>query len=267
MMDKQQIILGLDVSTKTIGTCLYLKNGDVEDILKIAHYQPKIPTKIKGIEALLLKKKVFEEEFLIKEIVDKGFKVTDVVIEEPLLGSNNVNTVATLLRFNGMISDSVYRLLGVVPEYISSYDARKYAFPELMAIRGTNKKKEFYPLSKTKSAINKTLAKQHSTNKKDKFSCLTLFGKYDWDVDKKIIVWEKINNMYPDIEWVYDKKGNLRKENFDSSDALAVVLAYINMEKFGKYDFILENPKYFEDRVEYEVLYEDKRISHILMLK
>jgi hypothetical protein len=47
-----------------------------------------------------------------------------VVIEEPLLQSNNVNTVATLLRFNGMISKSVFDTLGVVPDFISSYDAR-----------------------------------------------------------------------------------------------------------------------------------------------
>jgi hypothetical protein len=50
-----------------------------------------------------------------------------VVIEEPLLQSNNVNTVATLLRFNGMISKSVFDTLGV-PDFISSYDARKYSF-------------------------------------------------------------------------------------------------------------------------------------------
>jgi hypothetical protein len=44
--------------------------------------------------------------------------ITTVVIEEPLLQSNNVNTVATLLRFNGMISKSVFDTLGVVPDFI-----------------------------------------------------------------------------------------------------------------------------------------------------
>jgi hypothetical protein len=48
------------------------------------------------------------------------FNITTVVIEEPLLQSNNVNTVATLLRFNGMISKSVFDTLGVVPDFISS---------------------------------------------------------------------------------------------------------------------------------------------------
>jgi hypothetical protein len=39
------------------------------------------------------------------------------------------------LRFNGMISKSVFDTLGVVPDFISSYDARKYSFPELMSVR------------------------------------------------------------------------------------------------------------------------------------
>ncbi|KAA6368939.1 MAG: hypothetical protein EZS28_035534, partial [Streblomastix strix] len=30
-----------------------------------------------------------------------------------------------------MISDSIYRYLHIVPQYISSYDARKFSFPEL----------------------------------------------------------------------------------------------------------------------------------------
>jgi hypothetical protein len=73
-------------------------------------------------------------EELVKEIFEKriltncvGFNITTVVIEEPLLQSNNVNTVATLLRFNGMISKSVFDTLGVVPDFFSSYDARKYS--------------------------------------------------------------------------------------------------------------------------------------------
>jgi hypothetical protein len=34
-----------------------------------------------------------------------------------------------------MISKSVFDTLGVVPDFISSYDARKYSFPELMSVR------------------------------------------------------------------------------------------------------------------------------------
>ena len=208
-MEKDRIILGLDVSTTTIGISLMsYKNGEIPKILKLTHISPKVNKGIKGIEALCLKKNIFENEFLIQY---KDFNITDVVIEEPLMRSNNVYTVATLLRFNGMVSDSVYRLLGVVPTYISSYDSRRYAFPELMAVRKFDKKGEPYNESKIKR--NKPV----------------LFGEYPWDIDKKQIVLDKVSELYPDIEWIYNKKGNLKKENFDSSDAICCVLALINI--------------------------------------
>ena len=134
-----RIILGLDISTACIGVSIVKDNGDDKpEILYLSHKTPKISRKIKGIEALFLRKQIFEEEFII-DIASK-YNITDVVIEEPLLSSNNVNTVATLLRFNGMISESIYRIIGVVPNFISSYDARMYSFPELVSIRKYNKK-------------------------------------------------------------------------------------------------------------------------------
>lgn len=82
-----------------------------------------------------------------------------------------------------MISDSVYRILGIVPEYISSYDARKYAFPELMAIRKFNKKGEEYSKDKILTAIKK--------NK------LVLFGEYPFDCDKNLFYGIKYQNYIP----------------------------------------------------------------------
>ena len=43
-----------------------------------------------------------------------------------------------------MVSRAIYETLNIIPEYISSYDARCYGFPELMAIRTINKKGEAY---------------------------------------------------------------------------------------------------------------------------
>ena len=123
MRNDNRIILGLDISTTTIGVCLLEDDGsEYGKIIELTHINPKVSSKIKGIEQLFLKKKIFEE-FLVKY---KDFGIDNVIIEEPLLRSNNVNTVSTLLRFNGMVSDSVYNMLGIVPQYISSYDAREY---------------------------------------------------------------------------------------------------------------------------------------------
>ena len=88
--NKNKIILGLDISTTTIGICLLEDNGsDYGKIIELTHINPKVSPKIKGIEQLFLKKKIFEE-FLTKY---KDFGIDDVIIEEPLLRSNNVNTV------------------------------------------------------------------------------------------------------------------------------------------------------------------------------
>ena len=218
-MDKNgnKIAMGLDVSTSTIGVCIVLDDGsDYGKILELTHISPKIPSKIKGIESLFIKKKIFEE-FIVKF---KDFGIDEIVIEEPLLRSNNVNTVGTLLRFNGMISDCVYNILGIVPHYISSYDARKYSFPTLMSIRKYGKDEKQYDYKKIKKEIQQCK--------------MVLFGDYPWTIDKKTVIQGNVSELFPDVPWIYNKKGELKKENFDASDAYVACLGYLNKEKNGE---------------------------------
>ena len=205
-------ILGLDVSTKTIGISLFEDKGESGNLQMLTHITPKVKPKPKdNIELLIKKAQIFQFEFLEKY---SDIDISRVIIEEPLVRSNNVNTVATLLRFNGMICRSVYEVLNLVPEFISSYDARKFAFPELMDIRKLNKKGEPYS--------EKELERKQPV----------LFGGHPYDVDKKQVIWEKVNEREPQIVWVYDKHQRLSKENFDMTDAYACVLG--QMRKEGK---------------------------------
>lgn len=223
-----RIILGLDVSTACIGISILKDTGsDKPEILYLGHKILKISSKIKGLEALFLRKKLFEE-VLIDSIIPR-YKITDIVIEEPLLSSNNSYTVASLLRFNGMIAEGVYRILGIVPSFISSYDARMFSFPELASLRKYNRKGEVYSENLLKSAI-----------KKDN---IVLFGSYPFDVDKKMIMMNMVNEKYADsnINWVMDKKGELKKENYDACDSLICALAYVNINHHG-----IEKPKILE---------------------
>ena len=215
-----RIILGLDISTACIGVCVVKDDGiNKPEILHLSHKTPKINRKIKGIEALCLRKQIFEEEFISH--IATAFTITDVVIEEPLLSSNNVNTVATLLRFNGMISEAIYRTLGVVPNFISSYDARTYSFPELVSLRKYNKKGIEY----SEKHIDKAI----------KDNSIVLFGSYPFDIDKKSVMMNMVNEIYDsnEIEWILNKKGELAKENYDACDALICTLAYININRYG----------------------------------
>lgn len=247
MDKKNNIILGLDISTKTIGVCL-LEDDNTEygKILELTHINPKVPSKISSIEQLFIKKKIFEE-FITKY---KPLGIKNVVIESPLLRSNNVNTVSTLLKFNGMISDCIYNVLEIVPQYISSYEAREYAFPDLMAIRKYGKDGKQYPFSKIHKEIQ---------------DCkLVLFGSFPWTIDKKIVMQEKVSEIFPNIEWIYNKKGELKKENYDAVDSYICLLGWLNKQKNGELEFSSEiigesNNGKGTREIDYIVKYWDKK--------
>jgi hypothetical protein len=185
-------VLGLDVSTKTIGMALF--DIDTKKLLELTHVSPAPkPKSDNKVEELLLKSIVFRKK--IEEYV--GLGVTKVIIEEPLLNSNNVYTVGTLIRFNTLICKEIFDVLGIVPDLISTYNSRKFAFPHLV-----------------------------HKNDKDKF---VLFGGYPRNIDKKMLIWELVSKREPQITWQYTKNNTLKKENFDMSDAYTCALGYMKM--------------------------------------
>jgi len=186
-------VLGLDISTKTIGWSLF--DIQTQKLLELTHISPVIkPQPSDKIEELLLKVKSVEER--LKEY--KNFGIKKVIIEEPLLNSNNIYTIATLIRYNSMISKSIYDILGVVPSYISTYNARKFAWPGLIQDNGKGKK--------------------------------VLFGGLPKDTDKKEIIWQLVSDAEPQIVWQYTRNNTLKKENFDQADAYTCVMGFMKQE-------------------------------------
>ena len=215
------VVLGLDISTACIGVSIVADDGvNQPEIKYISHIMPKVPKDATGIKGLILRKEIFEKEFL-KKI--SSFGITECIIEAPILhamsGSSSVETVTTLIRFNTLLSDSVYRILGIVPSYVSSHYARMLSYPQLLSIRKFNKKGEVYDVS----TIERSL-------KKDK---LVLFGQYPFDCDKKSIMMNLVSEEFPNIPWVIAKNGELKKQNYDACDSLVCVMAYINAKKNG----------------------------------
>ena len=187
-------VLGLDVSTKTIGWALF--DIQSQQLLELTHISPiPKPKEENKIKELLLKGEIFRTKLL--EYKDMG--ITKVIIEEPLLNSNNVYTVQTLLRFNTLVTKEIYDVLGVVPDFISTYNSRKFAFPELTQL-----------------------------NDKGKY---VLFGGLPKDIDKKMIIWELIAKREPQITWLYTRNNTLKKENFDQTDAYCCVIGHMKQEK------------------------------------
>ena len=187
-------VLGLDVSTKTIGWALF--DIQTKELLELTHISPVPKPKVENkIEELILKGNIFRKK--LEDYV--GLGISSVVIEEPLLNSNNVYTVSTLMRFNTLICKEVYDVLGVVPEFMSTYNSRKFAFPHLV-----------------------------QKNDKGKF---VLFGGFPKDIDKKVIIWELIAKREPQITWQYTKNNTLKKENYDQTDAYCAALGYMKMKE------------------------------------
>ena len=192
-------ILGLDVSTRTIGWALF--DMQSQELLELTHISPRPKSKDvndnKMLE-LMLKSEIFR----IKLEQYKNLGIANVVIEEPLLNSNNIYTIQTLLRFNTLICKEIYDVLGIVPEFISTYNSRKFAFPELVR-----------------------------ENDKGKY---VLFGGLPKDIDKKMIIWELVAKKEPQIQWLYTKNNTLKKENYDQTDAYTCVLGYMKSREIWK---------------------------------
>jgi hypothetical protein len=183
-------VLGLDVSTKTIGWALF--DMRTQELLELTHISPRPKMKTENkIEELLSKAEVFKSK--LDEYKNLG--ITKVVIEEPLLNSNNIYTVQTLLRYNSFVTKNIYDVLGIVPEFISTYNSRKYAFPQLLQVNDKGK--------------------------------MVLFGGMPKDADKKQVIWDLVAKREPQITWQYTKNNTLKKENFDMTDSYACVLGFM----------------------------------------
>jgi RNase H-fold protein (predicted Holliday junction resolvase) len=187
-------VLSLDVSTKTIGIALF--DITTKELLELTHVSPvPKPKRENKMEELLIK-----AEMVRSKIENyRNLNVTEVVIEEPLLGSNNIYTIQTLLRFNTLVFKDIYDVLGIVPEFISTYNARKFAFPHLV-----------------------------QPNDKGKH---VLFGGFPRDIDKKLVLWELVAKKEPQISWLYTKNNTLKKENFDMSDAYVAGLGCMRLKQ------------------------------------
>jgi hypothetical protein len=187
-------VLGLDVSTKTIGWALF--DMRTQELLELTHISPRPKMKTENkIEELLSKAEVFKTK--LDEYKNLG--ITKVIIEEPLLNSNNIYTVQTLLRYNSFVTKNIYDVLGLVPEFISTYNSRKFAFPQLLQLNDKGK--------------------------------MVLFGGLPKDVDKKQIIWDLVAKREPQITWQYTRNNTLKKENFDQTDAYCAVLGHMKSEK------------------------------------
>ena len=119
------IILGLDVSTSNIGICVLQKTAASVNLI---HAEGMPLSKTKGLipKAVLFKQRLED----LKELLGKsGHNVSRIIVEEPLQAfrsrMSSAGTIATLNRFNGMISYIAAQAFDLPAEMASVVSVRK----------------------------------------------------------------------------------------------------------------------------------------------
>ena len=124
-------ILGLDISTSTVGACIL--DSETDEIKSLFYISLK---KEKG---LLNKIRLFKNE-----LEAQGITPDHVAIEEPLVmfkeGFSRAQVLSMLSQFNGMSQFLTFLLYNTEPVMYNVSTARKLSFPDLKFPRGSKRK-------------------------------------------------------------------------------------------------------------------------------
>lgn len=190
----EEYIWSLDISTTNIGMALWSNKGKLIELKHLALKTDKnTPIENRDIyKAEIFKKYVLEYKDHI--LNDLNGKIINIIVEEPLGGSNNANTVSLLFGFNGICRYMLYSIFETYPKKISVYDSRKLFCDELVRITYVKgEKKE------------------------------TLSFPVEYRKEKKLYIWEKVCKLEPQIEWFYKKDSKEPKDMcFDMADSYCV---------------------------------------------
>jgi hypothetical protein len=191
----KNMIIGLDLSTSTIGISQFTKLGKLN---YLSHISPVLKEKSHNSMDDLFRKAIMLKDYLLNE---SGISLNDlelIVIEEPLIHSKITDVAAKLNQFAG-VCYSVLKVQfpKVKIDYISVDNARRFGLPEYVKdgvlFRGVPRK----------------------------------IGKMKISDYKKMLVWGQIAQRYPNATWNLTRNYTLDKKNFDKADAVCVVLGYM----------------------------------------
>lgn len=176
------IILGLDISSSTIGWACLTKANDKMDLLNYGYIKP--PKKELGGMSFRLDNTVIELRQLLLTT-----KPTMVVVEDYARkfqqGKSSAGTISILTSFNEVACLTAYQYNQLEPERIT--------------------------VASIRSSIGKYLNIK-TISKDDVFGIIS--GEFSSGMTK---------NFKPEI----NRAGNVKKEYFDVSDAIAVAMAYL----------------------------------------
>jgi hypothetical protein len=190
----EKYVWSLDISTTNIGSALWDNKGK---LIELKHLELKTGKKVPVVDREIHKAEIFKKwvlEYKDHILNDLNGEIANIIVEEPLGGSNNPSTAALLFGFNGICRYIMFLIFDTYPIKISVYDSRKAFCSELVRV---------------------------SYKKGQKIETLSFPEKYR--DQKKLYIWEKVCKLEPQIEWVYKQNSNEPREMcFDMSDSYAV---------------------------------------------
>lgn len=198
----EKYIWSLDISTTNIGSALWNSNGK---LIELKHLALKLGKNIPIEDRDLYKAEIFKKYVLdLKQRIfnELNGELINVIVEEPLGGSNNPRTASLLFGFNGICRYIIHDIFNIYPMKISVYESRKLFCHELV----------------------KTTYKRNGEKKE------TLSFPDEYKKKKKLYIWEKVCKLEPQIEWFYKKNSTAPRDIcFDMSDSYAVGYAGLKL--------------------------------------
>ena len=116
-MKKEEVILGLDISTSSTGYSLLDGEGSLVDLgyIRLSHLED-----------------IFSKAQRVTEVINSlsdRYRIAKIFIEQNLQafrpGMSSAKTLITLARFNGIVTYLCYTETGIKPEFINVNTARK----------------------------------------------------------------------------------------------------------------------------------------------
>jgi len=197
----EKYIWSLDISTTNIGSALWDSKGR---LIELKHLELKTDKNVPVEDRDIHKAEIFRkytEEYKDRILNELNGEIEHIIVEEPLGGSNNSNTVSLLYGFNGICRYILYTTFNKYPKKISVYESRKLFCVELVVV---------------------------SYNKKGEKSEVLSFPK-EYIKEKKLYIWKKVCKLEPQIEWFYKKDGQPKDMNYDMSDSYCVGYAGLKL--------------------------------------
>ena len=192
----EKYIWSLDISTTNIGSSLWSSQGK---LIELKHLELKLSKDINITDRIIHKSEIFRkyaEDYKERIRHELNGEINQIIIEAPLGGSNNINTIAILFEFNGICTYILYKAFDIYPIKISVIDSRKLFLINLV----------------------------HTEKRKGEMVEVLSFPP-EYIKEKKLYIWKKVCNLEKKIEWFYKKDGSPKDMNYDMSDSYVVGVA------------------------------------------